>query len=315
MKLIASAMQAARIVWQTTDAVGMRIFAASIAYRAVFTVLSFMSTALLVVWLLGLDVAGTDGVGRMLAELPDDVEAVVIERAQRTIDAHRLNVQVAGFVGLALSIYGMAGGFAAIFDALNRIFGTYRYTRLTVRYARAMVVATASVALAGTGFVIYALGSTTGKLVLDVLNLEALAPLAEDAVRMTISFLLVSAAFALILRWGSYARPPWTDVAATALLSGASWLAMTIALFAFSAMLNPLETYGTLAFAIGLLLYGYATSYLLLLAALFSPTFGSVLDRLTGRGPLRLELAGGVTLVDLEQRDRRSLLQRLNLRS
>ena len=298
MSLVASAVRVARITWQTTDSVGMRIFAASIAYRAVFTVVSFLSSALLIVWLLGLDVTDTDGVASLLNELPDDVEQVVVARAERTVESGALGVKVAGFVGLALSIFGMAGGFAAVFDALNRIFGTYRYTRLTVRYARATLLASATVLLAGSAFVVAVLGSATGSALLDLLGLEALAPLADNVVRSSISFALVAAAFALVLRWGSFARPPWVDVLSAAAVAGASWVAMTIALLAFSNVLQPLEAYGALAFAVGLLLYGYATSYLLLLVALFSPMLGSIPTRLVGRGPIRFELAGGVTFVD-----------------
>ncbi len=311
MRLVTSATRVARITWQTTDAVGMRIFAASIAYRAVFTVVSFLSTALLVVWLLGLDLADTEGVATLVGELPDDVEQVVIDRALRTTDSSLLGVRVAGFVGLVFSVFGMAGGFASIFDALNRIFGTYRYTRLTVRYGRAMVLAFAAVALAGAAFFVAALGSRTGMAALDLVGLDALAPLADGVVRLTLSFVLVAGAFVLVLRWGSYARPPWGDVLASAFVAGVAWVAMTVALLTFTGLVKPLEAYGALAFTVGLLLYGYATSYLLLLVALFSPMLGSLLPALLGRQHVRYELAGGVSFADPDAAPRRSLLSRL----
>lgn len=288
-----------RVFWQTNGRIGIRIFAASIAYRAVYTALAFLSTAVLLMWLLGIDVAQSQGVGKLLADLPSDVEQVVVQRAQRTVDSsQQLDVQVAGWIGLALSIYGMAGGFAAVFDALNRVFRTYRYTPFVRRYARATLLATITVAIAGSAFVIASLGTSSGQNLLDALNLSALAPFADDVIRLVVSYLLGSVAFMIVLRWGSYARPPWLDVVATALLTGAAWLVMTLALLAFAALVHPLQAYGALAFAIGLLTYGYATSYLFLLAALFSPTFGSVLRWLLRRGPIRLELAGGVPLGD-----------------
>ena len=120
------------------DDVGVRLYAAAIAYRTIFSVIAFMSTFVLVAMLLGLD-AGELRILDSTNEIPqlsDDIETVARERVARTLELGSSSVIVAGLIGFSLGIYGMSGGFAAICDVLDRIHGTNRYVRLTVRYIR-----------------------------------------------------------------------------------------------------------------------------------------------------------------------------------
>jgi uncharacterized BrkB/YihY/UPF0761 family membrane protein len=281
-----------RTAMRDADRAGLRIYATSLAYRALFTVISLLSVLVLASWVLKDYVDGST-VDRLLNTLPSDVQQAVNERAHRTLDGPVSNVVLAALLGIVLSLWGMAGGFAAVFDALNRIYGTYKYTRYTVRYLRATFIAMVFMAFAGSAFLVAALSTEVGEVVLETLHLNFLVGLTGATFRIVSAFILAIGAFGIVYRWGSFARPRWTDVIASALLAGSAWTLMSVGLFFVLDYTSPFDTYGALASAVTVLLYGYWTSYLLFIAALFSPALGSVIDYLLGRGHFRFELAPG----------------------
>lgn len=284
-------MATGRRIWRHLDSLGMRIYASSIAYRAVFSSVAFLSTIVLAARMVGVDTEKLQSSG-MLGSLSPDLEAAVMARAEHALDGPLDNVVAAGIAGFLLGLYGMAGGFAAVCDALNRIFGTYRYTRLTKRYLRGGLLAVTYVFLFGGAATFGVIASTSGQRLLDALGLELLGSVAAASIAIAMAVMLVLVAFALLLRYGSFARPPWLHVVAGAIVGGGLFVLMTGGMFAYVELIRPFAEYGALAAAVGILLYGYFSAYLLLLVAVFSPTLGSGLEFLLGRGPLRFELAG-----------------------
>jgi uncharacterized BrkB/YihY/UPF0761 family membrane protein len=280
-----------RRVWRHLDGLGMRIYASSIAYRAIFSTVAFLSTIVLIARLLDVQLSKARS-SVLFDALSPEMRDTVIRRAEHTINGPFGDVLTAGIVGFLIGLYGMAGGFAAICDALNRIFDSYRYTKVTRRYLRGALVAFMFIILFGSAALLGAITSSGGQALLDALGLQVLAGVAAATISAAVAIVLVLIGFALLLRYGSFARPPWLHVLASAVVGGGLLILMTIGMGAYVQLIGPFAEYGALAGAVGILLYGYLSAYLLLLVAVFSPTLGSGLEFLLGRGPLRFELAG-----------------------
>lgn len=250
------------------DQVGVRLYAAAIAYRTIFSLLAFLSTILLVLSLSGID-ASELRVQSDRVEVRSELEGIAYDRAARSLELGQSSVVVAGLVGLVLGLYGMAGGFAALCDVLDRIHGSHRYRRLTFRYLRGGFVALVFTTLAFVAIAAFALTTSFGEFVLDAIGLSVLEGAMYFMVGTIIPLVAILVAFAFVLRYGSHARPPMSQVLVGAAVAGVGWMLLLFGFLAFVSLMQPFHTYGAMASSVSLLLFGYLQSYLLVLVAMF----------------------------------------------
>ncbi len=259
----------ARDASRRIDTAGVRIYAAAIAYRTIFSLVAFASTIVLVLYALGMDGVDVARHGGDVPAVPNDVEAVVRSRLSRTLDLGAGSVIAAGLAGFAFGVYGMSGGFAAICDVLDRVHGTQRYVRLTLRYLRGAGVALVFVALASVAIVLISLSTATGKWLLRHVGLAEMSGAISFVVMALVPCVALLVAHAFVLRYGSHARPPWREVVVGAIVAAASSVLLVFGFIAAVRLFDAWQTYGVLASAVVLLLFGYLQAYILVCCALF----------------------------------------------
>lgn len=282
--LVADGIEWTRDASHRLDQVGVRLYAAAIAYRTIFSLIAFLSTFVLAGTLIGINaadlresapaapqlVAADDTSDTPAAELAD-LGDIARDRAARTYELGSTPAWVAGLLGLALGLYGMAGGFAAICDVLDRIHGTHRYRRLTLRYVRGAGVAFVFVVLVLVAVVTLALSTTLGEFVLSLVGLDELEGLVAVLLGIVVPSAAILLAFGFVLRYGSHARPPGREVVIGAVVAGGAWLLLFQGFLVAAVLFKPFQAYGTFATSIALLLFGYLQAYLLIVVALFGP--------------------------------------------
>jgi uncharacterized BrkB/YihY/UPF0761 family membrane protein len=256
---------AARQIFRATDAAGVRVYAASIAYHAIVVIVSFLTVGLFL-W----DRLGGDDVPAMFERLPGNVTDIAQTQALRLEDAQQQAVLITGLVAIGFGIYGLASGFAAVYDALNRIHGTYRYVPWMRKYLRAGAVALAFTSTMVLAALITAAASSIQHEVLSTIGLGFVSPLFDLLIATCASVIMVLAAFTFVLRWGSRARPPWSEVMLGAAVATIIWLLFVLGFVAVIELAGPYAEYGALASALVMLLFAYWSAYLLLCCALFA---------------------------------------------
>ncbi len=266
------------VVFERTDEAAVRTYAASIAYRAIVAAVSLASVVLLMGEASGFEL-------RELGILPPDLQAAAEAQAARVEQLSGSTVAIVGLVGVGFTAWGLASGFAALYDALNRIHGTHRYRTFVMRYGRALLVALAFSLLMFVAFSVLVAGSSIGREVFEVIGLERVGRLVAALLVLAAMLVLAPVAFTLLLRYGSIARPAWTECATAGTVTGIGWVVMTLCLLAIVEFVGAYRAYGALAIALTLMLYVYWTSYLLFTSVLFAR---SLADEFRRRGGARL---------------------------
>jgi uncharacterized BrkB/YihY/UPF0761 family membrane protein len=277
------------IVWlkeasRRMDEASVRLYAAAIAYRTLFSLIAFLSTFALMAYLLGIEPGEVRGA--QPAEdgtwLPSDVEEIALEHAAASLDRGFRTAWIAGLIGFLLGLYTLASGFAALCDVLDRIHGVHEYRRMSRRYLRG-----AGVALLFLLFAIVAAGAlllTTGfgDFVFGQLGFEVLSSLWTLLFRFVIPMCAVVITFGFVLRYGSHARPPWREVLPGAAVGSGLWLLMFSGFLGYIVIFDGFDAYGALATSVGLLLFGYLQAYLIIGVAMFRSEIAWVIAILPG---------------------------------
>lgn len=248
------------------DAASVRLYAAAVAYRTIFSVVAFTATVILIGYLLGID---TSKLGREESR-SGALEAIARDRMEAAIELGSTSIILAGVVGLGIGLYGMSGGFAAICEVLDRIHGTQRYVRMTVRYLRGALVATVFVGLISVAVLLLSITRSLGDFVLGALGLQRIAGLTAFVLGIVIPAIAVYTAFVFANRYASHARPPWWQALTGALVATIAWIVLFFCFVEFTTLVRPFDTYGALASAVALLLFGYMQAYVLILTNLFA---------------------------------------------
>ena len=268
------------------DEVGVRLYSAAIAYRTIFSLVAFASTVVLIAYLAGMNANDARVAGGDVAGVSEDLEKIARERVARTLELGTSSVVMAGLIGVLLGLYGMSGGFAAICDVLDRVHGTQRYVRLTLRYLRGAGVAAVFIVLAGVAIVFAALSTSTGEYFLGLVGLDVAVGAWSFLVLVVVPCTAILVAFGFVLRYGSHARPDWGQVLVGAVVASAACVLLVLGFAAAVRLFHPWEAYGVFATAVTLLLFGYVQSYVLILTAMF----GAELVELASLAPLTRRL-------------------------
>lgn len=266
--------QLSRIVFERTDEAAVRTYAASIAYHAVVA-----TTSLLTVLLFLANSLGMQQLRERVEELPPDLRRLAEEQAQRIDGLNDSTITVLSLLGLVIASWGLASGFAALYDALNRIYGTHRYRTYPQRLGRALLVAIFFSLAMLVAFSAAAAGSAVGRGTFDVIGLELVGTLVAILLRLTAMLVLAPIVFLLLLRYGSSARPPWSECITAGVVTGAGWILLTIGLLAVAELVAAFRGYGAITIMLLAMLYVYWTSFLLFTSSLFATAIADEVRR------------------------------------
>ena len=262
----------AKVVFLRIDDAAVRTYSASIAYHAILAFVSFSSVVLFLVQV-GL---GDEELGRRSGQrLPQDLRDAASAQAERIEDLSSTGVVVLTVLGVLIGLFGLASGFAALFDALNRIHGTHRYASMVARYGRALVVAVCFVTAFTFALGVVAASTAAGAEYFEALGLPVIGILASGLALLLVVLVLVPLTFMLLLRYGSRARPPLVQCAAAGTVSGWGTLLFSVAFLAFVALAEPYRMYGAMSTALVILVFAYWATYLLLASVIFAEEFAT----------------------------------------
>lgn len=279
---------------RAADAAGIRVYAGCIAYRSIFSLIAFASTLMLIFQTIDVPFRGDSSL-RALDRVPHDVRDVLIGRLDQAQQIAGSHAAIAGFIGLMLGVFGMAGGFAALTEVLDRIHGVHEYRRQWQRYLRGGAIALVSVSLTTVALIALAAGTSLGEDIFQALGLDWAGRVTMTLVRIALAIISITGAFVFLMRWGSHARPPWQDVVASAIVATTGWLLLVMGFFGTVALLQPFSVYGALASAISLLMFCYLQAYIMLTSAMFAPSLSSLAASLMGHGSFTPRIAADRT--------------------
>jgi membrane protein len=254
------------------DEVSVRLYAAAIAYRTIFSLIAFLSTAGLVALYRGIDAdeirLQAGGIADF-AGVSNDLEEVGRERAARTIELGQSTVWIAGVLGFLVGLYTLSGGFATLCEVLDRVHGVHRYRPLSRRYLRGAGVSILFLLLTAIVVSLLSFTNQIGNELFAKRGLEVLDTLWTLLFRIIIPACAVVITFGFVLRFGSHARPPWKEVLPGAAVASASWVLMVIGFISYVAIFDGFEGYGALSTAVAVLFFGYMQAWIIILVALF----------------------------------------------
>jgi uncharacterized BrkB/YihY/UPF0761 family membrane protein len=264
-------------VFVRTDEAAVRTYAASVAYRAIIAAVSFITLTYFFA-----DVAGLQGIAEAV-DLPKEFQDAAALQAERIGQLSDSTVALVGIIGLCIGSWGLASGFAALYDALNRIHGTHHYRTWMRRYGRALLVATVFSVLMFIAFVLLAAGTSLGRGIFEAIGLELVGTLVAIVLALASMLVFAPIAFTLLLRYGSEARPAWSECATAGVITGIGWVVMTLLLLALAELFGVYRIYGASAIGLTVMLYVYWTSYLLFTSVLFARAVADEVLRLHAR--------------------------------
>jgi uncharacterized BrkB/YihY/UPF0761 family membrane protein len=282
----------AHLVFLRQDAAAVRTHSASVAYRSIIAAISFTAVTYFLA-----DRSGLSWVGSQV-DVPPDLEAVAELQAERISELNDGTVAFVGLIGLTIGAWGLASGFAALYDALNRIHGTHQYRTWVRRYARALLVAAIFSVLMFIAFVLLSASTSLGRGLFEAIGLERVGALVALALTLASMVVFAPIAFTLLLRYGSEARPTWTECATAGAITGIGWVLMTLALLGFGQLVGIYRGYGASALSLTVMLYAYWTCYLLFTSVLFARAVADEVVRLHARRVQAREAAADGTSND-----------------
>lgn len=199
------------------------------------------------------------------AVIPEDVMTIISDQITRIAAAGGGQLGFGFVVGLAVALWSANAGVKAMFDALNVAYGEEE-KRGFVRRNLASLLFT----LGGIVFLLIALAAlAVAPIALSMLGLEEAWSVAIRWLRWPILLAIVILGLSLMYRFGPSRREPkWRWVTVGGVVAATVWL-IGSGLFSFylSNFANYNATYGSLGAVIGLLMWMWLTTIIVLVGA------------------------------------------------
>jgi uncharacterized BrkB/YihY/UPF0761 family membrane protein len=283
------------------DELGVRLYAAAIAYRTIFSLIAFLSTFGFIALALGLtpgSIRDSSSPHRDIGGVSSDIEKVGWEKIATTLQMGNLSAAVAGTIGFLVGLYTLSAGFAALCEVLDRVHNVHTYRRMSRRYIRGAGMSLLFLLLASITGTLLLLTTGFGEFVFGELGLEIISKTWKFVFRVVIPACALVITFGFVLRYGSHARPPWGQVLPGAAVGSAAWLLLLAGFVSYAKFFNGFEGYGALASAIAVLLFGYLQAYIIIGVALFRSEIAMVIALAPG---IRRAKDGASVKIDLSR--------------
>ena len=197
--------------------------------------------------------------------LPSGGVSIVQEQISRIISNNDGKLSLAFVSGVAIALWSANAGIKAMIDALNVIEGE-KEERSFVRLNLVSLTFTLGAIL----FLLFAVGAVVAfPLVMSTFGLQDVASTATWLVRWPVMLAIIMLALSVLYRFGPSHKPRrWRFFTPGILLAALAWLAGSAALsFYLSNFADYNATYGSLGAAIGLMMWMWLTTIVILVGA------------------------------------------------
>jgi membrane protein len=242
--------------------------AAELAYRFMFATFPFAMfvvalSGFMASWL-GIADPGSRIIGAIGNSLPSDLIGPV--KTQLELALAETQPQLLS-VGAVVTLYAAIGGIDTLMKAMNRAYDVPETRPIVMRMALAALLTVLGGVAVVVSFVAVVGGTLATQRLIDAIGLGQVWP-ALSLLRWPISFVVLVAAVAALLRYAPNFRTPWRWAAAAATAFAVVWLMVTYGFGLYVARFASYgATYGALAGVIVLMLWFYLTAFVLLCAA------------------------------------------------
>ena len=281
----------------------LSLLGAGVAFFTFLAITPLIAATVMIYGLVG-DVAMVQRqIGSLTAVLPADARSVIQDQMIGVVTTNSSVTGIALVIALLFAVYGgmrSANGLVGALNIINEEHETRGIVRLTLRVAAltlaAIFIALVGIVSAGT----FAWLQTQAE-DLFVPGMEVLFKI----VAWTVSILLGSAGFALVMRYGPDRSPArWRWLAPGALLATISWIAISFGFALYVAYVSDYNaTYGSLSAIVVFLMWLFLSAYGVLAGALVNAEIErqTTIDSTTG--PPRPAGERGAVLADLSEGD------------
>ena len=257
-------------VWTMWGFHNLSLLGAGVAFFTFLALTPLIAATVMVYGLVG-DVETVQSQMRSIIQVVPREAAIVIE--DQLLGVVTANTGVTGLalaIALAFAIYGGMRAANGLIGALNIINEEHETRGIISLTARAAALTLAAVFVALTGLISAGLFAW-----LQTQASGMLGPSAEFAVKImtwTVSVLLGSTGFALIMRYGPDRAPAkWRWLAPGALLATLLWIAVSFGFSFYVAYISDYNaTYGSLSAVVVFLMWLFLSAYGVLAGALFN---------------------------------------------
>ncbi|MEY1555003.1 YihY/virulence factor BrkB family protein [Yoonia sp. R2331] len=250
--------------WNVASERHVGLISAGVAFFGIFAIFPAISAVIAIFGLVADPVIVLEQIALMEDIIPQEAYALLVGQMGRLLAAGTGTLGWATFVSIALALWASRAGVAALMGGLNAIADRPpRNGFKQVIVALTLTICLVALAITAMMAVIIA------PIVIAFAPIGAGSALILEAVRWLVAFCVLYAALALLYRFGPNqrgARIRWFTIgAATAI---ALWIAASAGLsYYLTNFASYNEVYGSLGAVIGMLLWLYITSYLILLGA------------------------------------------------
>jgi membrane protein len=197
--------------------------------------------------------------------LPDSAVSIVQDQVNRLAAKGDAKLGFGFVAGLAIALWSANSGMKAILDALNVV-----YEEKEKRGFIKLNLVTLCFTLAAIAALLLALGAVVVMpIALNFLGLHEVTDLLLRAVRWPILLALIILGLAVLYRFGPSRREPrWQWISVGSVVAALAWLAASVLLSWYLAhFANYDATYGSLGAAIGLMMWMWISSIVILFGA------------------------------------------------
>jgi membrane protein len=197
--------------------------------------------------------------------LPDSAVSIVQDQVNRLAAKGDAKLGFGFVAGLAIALWSANSGMKAILDALNGV-----YEEKEKRGFTKLNLVTLCFTLAAIAALLLALGAVVVMpIALNFLGLQEVTDLLLRSVRWPILLALIILGLAVLYRFGPSRREPrWQWVSVGSVVAALAWLAASVLLSWYLAhFANYDATYGSLGAAIGLMMWMWISSIVILFGA------------------------------------------------
>jgi membrane protein len=197
--------------------------------------------------------------------LPGDVFDIIAGQVDAVVAAPQARLGIASIVSFGLVLWSARAGVSALMEGMNVVYGELDTRSIFVQYAISVVLTLAFIAIAIVAlFAVVAIPAA-----LNFTDIGLIGRILARVLPFAILGIAIVFIFGALYRYGprrSPARKRWITVGAV--LATLGWLLVSVALSAYFARFPDFNrTYGSLGAIAGLLLWLYASAFVVLLGA------------------------------------------------
>ena len=256
------------ILWRTYERIGEDRLLAVAAGVVFYGLLALFPAVTALVSLYGLFAKAStinEHMAAVTGLLPDSAVSIVQDQVNRLAAKGDAKLGFGFGAGLAIALWSANSGMKAIFDALNVV-----YEEREKRGFIKLNLVTLCFTLAAIAALLLALGAVVVMpIALNLLGLHEVTDLLLRAVRWPILMALIIVGLAVLYRFGPSRREPrWQWISVGSVVAALAWLAASVLLSWYLAhFANYDATYGSLGAAIGLMMWMWISSIVILFGA------------------------------------------------